>query len=359
MRSLFTCLLFSGLLGCAADKSTVCFTTRTVVGINVNGAPPALDFGYARQELSIAPVTDAGQVLPVLASFTNRSKFILSKVLGLGIGQSFAVGNAALSLALFTGAAGTKRSMEGEDDSLFVEKRAGGGAPRTGPSMRMHEEPAAVPGQLADARLYVFGTNTALGLEVTFDAAAGFPTSGSIGWRREEFARVPIFEHKDAEGVATHILIPSLVATTSALADAQAQGTEVGITQYYATGLAAVFVTGIDSVRSVLSQELAFGAVQQQIDQEHADHISLEEAIERAKQRVDALDPNQLDDARAALLEAVPDANDPGSPLAEWPTETTPAAIATKRELLKRELGAVEALDQVEAFLAANLDSNS
>lgn len=351
MKSAFPlALLAAAQMSCAANHDTVCFTTRTVVGLSVEGSPQALDFGYARQELSIAPVTEDGQVLPLLASFTNRGG-AAARLFGLGIGQSFAVGNAALALALFAESAGGKNSLVGENDGLFIQGGSDAATSRTsGRPLPLHEAPAAIPGKLEGSRLYVFGTNTLLGFEVGFEPAGGYPHRGTIGWRREEFAYVPIFERFDATGAPTHILVPSLVATTSAVASASQDRGSINITQFYATGLAAVFLSGLEGVRTVLGKELTLSSAKEAIDKDRAKETDRRAAVVRAKERIAKLAPDQLDAARQALFAAIPSSTDTGAPIATWPQGDDSATADQKRALLAGELEGVDE-SELEDFL--------
>lgn len=235
---------------CQTAKETAFFTTRTVWGVDIDPQPPTFDLGYGRTEGSVAPVVDGGEVLPLLASFSGRSSF-LGGALGFGVGQSFAVGNAALVMARYmTDERNLSEELDGDDlKSVFH-----GGAP------------ANIAGSFEDVRPYFFGTTTSLGFKV--DLAT--PTDGSVGavnlgWKRKELAVVPIREVTEkvtAEDGTTveqkRLTIPSMIATTSASATATDadEGTGGGVDQFYATGLAATFLAGHPFVRRTLGAKI-------------------------------------------------------------------------------------------------------
>lgn len=235
-RTRLCVLIFSGasLTACISPTDNVFFATKTTWGVDVDASPPTFDLGFARQEGSVAPVTDAGAVLPLMSSFSGRSG-LLAQTFGFRVAQSFAVGNAALILARHIDDA--QNPASGHDLSeLFT---AG-----------VTERTAAVGGKLDKARPYFFGTHTTLGFRVDLPTSAGLPTGVHLGWKRKELAVVPIQEQNN------QLLLPSMIATTGANGETGGGDVESGVDQFYATGLAASYLASSPLIRSTLGSRI-------------------------------------------------------------------------------------------------------
>ncbi|MBI1381486.1 MAG: hypothetical protein GC161_10425 [Planctomycetaceae bacterium] len=235
-RTPFCVLLLCGtsLSACISPTKNVFFATKTTWGVDVDASPPTFDLGFARQEGSVAPVTDAGAVLPLMSSFSGRGG-LLSQTFGFRVAQSFAVGNAALILARYIDDNGNP-AEEHDLSALFTDG--------------LSEKTAAVSGKLSEARPYFFGTHTTLGFRVDLPTTTGLPQGVHLGWKRKELAVVPIHE-KDGQ-----ILLPSMIATTGANADSSGTDAQAGVDQFYATGLAASYLASSPQIRGTLGARI-------------------------------------------------------------------------------------------------------
>jgi hypothetical protein len=223
------------LLGCATGKESIIFVTKTSVAIDVDTNPPTFDVGYGRYEGSIAPVVKDGQVLPLLSSISSDGG-ISSSVFGSGVTQNFTVGNAAVIMSQYLGS--TSNPVEGLDKDFAA----------------IISKPANVKGTIATGERYFFGTKTTLGFTTSFAAERGYtPDSISLGYKRKEFAYVPIREN-GASGSET-LSIPSMLATSGTSATAGVNQSGFSVSQFYATGKAANYLAANPTIRnSVISK---------------------------------------------------------------------------------------------------------
>ncbi len=185
--------LFAALLvgGCASGPDHVLFVTKTSLGIDVATEPSSASIGYDRIEGYIGPRFDNGGVPPVAASFQTNGQLLSREVRTV-----YATGQAA---KIVTGAQGT---------------------------------PATVPKLEGERRRMFFSTGTTVGLKLGFGATA--TTEFVFGYKRRELSVIPM----PASGE-----FPSVLASLqNDVSSGGASQTEFGVTQYFATGDAAVNV---------------------------------------------------------------------------------------------------------------------
>lgn len=224
-------------VGCVG-KDRILFVTKTSLGIDIDTQPPTLDISYSRKEGTVSPEFN-GKVLPQEASFGNEVGFI-NLFPNTALGQSFATGNAALLLTKYLGTP-AKPHVE----NLIEENEI------------LNEEPSRVAGTLADARPYFFGTDTGLGIRVTFDPETGYlPNSFQLGYKRKEAACVPVSEHEPAaQGEEPSVGLPSLLATTFLDAGTQG-GYKSRFVQFFATGVAASYIAARPESRQTIGMRV-------------------------------------------------------------------------------------------------------
>ena len=187
--------------GCAGYNTTM-FMTKSNAGLDIDMKPPTAEINISRKEAVIEPVFEKGQTPPVMASFKPDVGF--GGVLGnyfLGVDQTFAGGDAALTMAMLYDSA-TPPNLAGDevkfDSTIELE------API--PDSNILFDPAP-PGVI---RPFIFGTDTQLGLKVAWSGAGGqFPDTVKAGFNRKEFAWAPLTMTKGGKSIK----MPSFLAT--------------------------------------------------------------------------------------------------------------------------------------------------
>lgn len=223
------------LSACSLGKESVLFITKTSLGVDVDSKPPTLDLGYSRKEGTLAPQFEEGQVLPQMASFSTNQGMLLNTALG----QSFAVGRAAILLSKYLGT----------DRELVLSAQI--------PIDELNGDAVEVKGTLTKAKRYFFATDTSFALKVTFGLeSGGYPDSMSLGYKRKEFAYVPLFTAAAADGKEI-IKMPSLIATAGMYLDASSSREgELRYSQFYATGVAANYLAAKPIVRESIARKI-------------------------------------------------------------------------------------------------------
>lgn len=189
------------LCGCASTES-VTFLTKTSLGVDVSSQPAAAQIGYDRFEGYIGPRFDNGAVPPVVASFETNGQLLDRQVR-----QVYATGRAAEIATLAS--AGT--------------------SPPTTPLTGTH-------------KVMFFNTGTMVGLKLGFGATA--TEAFTFGYKRREISVIPITEGQ----------FPSVLATLQNDVEGSTRDKAgLGVTQYFATGVAADAMAAQPTVRSLLT----------------------------------------------------------------------------------------------------------
>lgn len=217
------CFIF--LTGCGLGKKNVLFATKTSLGIDIDSKPPTIDIGYSRKEGTFSPKFKGG-VLPQLSNFSFKTGLV-----NTAVGQSIATGNAAVIMGKYLGT-----ELEPGNLGTNIETEYITGITKS-----------SVKGKVADAVRYFFGTDTSFGLKLTFGLeTGGYPDSLSLGYKRKEYAYVPIIEISDKV-----VALPSLIATASLDTDKEAT-----FNQFYATGVAASYLAANPQVRNTVGLKI-------------------------------------------------------------------------------------------------------
>lgn len=192
--------------GCASGPEHVLFVTKTSLGIDVATEPSGATIGYDRIEGYIGPRFDNGGVPPVAASFQTNGQLLSREVRTI-----YATGAAA---KIVTGSQGTP----------------------------------PVAGKLEGApRRMFFSTGTTVGLKVGFGATA--TTEFAFGYKRRELSVIPM----PADGE-----FPSVLASLqNDVTAASASSTDFAVTQYFATGDAAVQVASDPATKELFRRRVA------------------------------------------------------------------------------------------------------
>jgi hypothetical protein len=286
----FLCM---GLFGCATGEESILFVTKTSIAVDVDTNPPTFDVGYGRYEGSIAPVVEDGQVLPLLSSISSDAG-ISSSVFGSGVAQNFGVGNAAIIMSQYLGSPSNPAEDSRSDFASIIGT------------------PANVNGTTSNGRRYFFGTKTTFGFTTSFAAERGYsPDSISLGYKRKEFAYVPIRQNGNT-GSET-LSIPSMLATAGTSSSAGVNKSGFSVSQFYATGQAANYLAAHPIIRnSVISKIIGDEEVADKLEKaeqaaiEEFDVISIKGELTtlRASNLIDSLPASDLDGALQSMKDA-------------------------------------------------------
>jgi hypothetical protein len=233
-RETLLLLLLILLVSCSTGKDSILFVTKTSLGVDIDSKSPTLDIGYTRKEMTLAPQFEEGQVLPQMASFSSNEGIAVNTALG----QSFAVGNAAILLSKYLGS-----TARPKPEKIIA-------------SSEITARPYSAEGTLTKAKRYVFATDTSFALKVTFGLeTGGYPDSFSLGYKRKELAYVPLFIKQ--ESGKDVVKLPSLIATAAMYMDKSSlRESELRYSQFYATGLAANYLASQPIVREGIARKI-------------------------------------------------------------------------------------------------------
>ena len=205
---LFATMLLS-LAGCATKDAV--FVTKTSFSIlDVDATPAGISLAHDRAEGYFGPRFDDGQVYPVTGYFRGYGKGTTREVQ-----QVFAGGEAATVVL--------------------------GATPGPPPSTSCNDGRDRPP--------LAFATSTTLGIKLGFQENTVLPTSFVFGYRRKEAAWVPV----------SSTCRPSVLAVLDSNATAKAEEGEsklnAGISQYFATGAAALKLAQNRAIQASFAQE--------------------------------------------------------------------------------------------------------
>ena len=219
LRSL-TALAACALLGACSDYAT--FVTATNIGISADTATQELNIGYTRAELFTGPGYPAQGEAPRVFGYINSDL----RVFDPHIQQLYATGDAAALISY----------------------------PNTPPPPTTTEQ--TPPPYFGERRPMIFGTGSTVGLNLKFASGSPAPSAIKFGYNREEMSIIPMQSQTPADQKHADQYAPVLAAmdlnlggtaakgdpkpSSSGGADATAMArTDLGITQFFATGTAA------------------------------------------------------------------------------------------------------------------------
>ncbi len=199
-RNLILALLAAAatLEGCTSLKENVVFVTKTSLGIDFDGTPPAASIAYDRTEGYFGPRYENGAVPPVVAKISSDGG-----IFDRNVKQYYATGTAS-NLLTGSSAKTSATSLKGDAKPMF------------------------------------FGTSTTLGIKIGFTTT--LPDSFTFGYRRKEASLIPLGHITDSSSgtpVVKHAY-PSVIGvfTTDTKAKTPSDSS-FGLSQFFATGTAA------------------------------------------------------------------------------------------------------------------------
>lgn len=222
------------------------FATNASFGVDLDVAPNTTSIGYARDEVSVGPVTNKGEVLPVMASFSAGAN-VFDSLLSAGISQSMSVGNAAIILSKYFLTTVNPAPQDPTKDCCYFQKASASG----------------VEGERTGSRCYFFGTTTSVGTQLGFGESGVSYTgleSFSFGYKRKELAFVPVTADP-ATGDVKQVAPPLIATVVGAVAVGESTKPDGSSTprtfhaaQLYATGHAATYLAASPGVRASIGR---------------------------------------------------------------------------------------------------------
>lgn len=201
-----------GLWGCS---DTATFVTGTNLGIAADANTQQLQIGYTRAELFQGPnYPDVGDAPEVVGFFGSDLEPFSPK-----IQQLYATGDAANIVT---------------NPNVLVTCPATGQPVPNSPPNTCPERPASLTGE---RRPLVFGTGTNVGLKLGFTGNA--PSSASLGYNREEVSIIPLHSQSPQSNGVPDKYSSVLASLNLSVAAANLPGTDLKLTQFFATGAAA------------------------------------------------------------------------------------------------------------------------
>lgn len=198
----FLCTLL--LVACAGGPTTVVFVTKSSLGLDVEQTPPSASIAYDRVEGYFGPRYETGAVPPVVASFITNGKLLNRQVK-----QVYATGDAARLLANPSAQVAADAALTGDTKPMF------------------------------------FGTSTALGIKVGYEAG-GSTSTFTLGYKRKELSVIPL----------TQGSFPTVLATLQTDVEAaEAKSTGFGAGQLFATGSAATDLARRKEIRDAFMEK--------------------------------------------------------------------------------------------------------
>lgn len=256
---LYVCPL--ALTGCVG-YNTALFMTKSNAGLDLDAKPPTAEINISRKEGVVEPSFEGGQTPPVMASFSTKVGHDKMDSFFLGVNQTFAGGDAAVTMAkLYDWEKAIKEDTDEEvsrnekkfDSKLTLSEPPKANANKGWFGWRKKLFGLAEPGEV---RPFFFGTDTQFGMKVAWNGVGGpYPDTIKLGFNRKEIAVAPITINE-----AHEVRIPSFLATV----DGGGKGAITGATntlgvkqdvnwiQYFATGKSANYLARQYGVRRAM-----------------------------------------------------------------------------------------------------------
>ncbi len=253
--------------GCAGYNTTMFMTKSNAQAPDIDMKPPTAEINISRKEAVIEPAFTKGQTPPVMASFKPNVHF--GGALGdyfLGVDQTFAGGDAALTMAMLYNSPTPTCITNGQFDSTLTFTNG-----NINTNHNRFFDLIFTPAKPDEVRPFFFGTDTQLGLKVAWSGAGGqFPDTVKAGFNRKEFAWAPVTMSQDGKSIK----MPSFLATiqtstggnsstnqysvTNGTNQTNVSGQNGGISsiQYFATGEAASYLARQKDVRDAMLKRL-------------------------------------------------------------------------------------------------------
>jgi hypothetical protein len=304
----------AALLLCGCADTNVVFATKSSLGIDVDTTARSASLAYDRSEAYVAPRFAGQDALPVYASLATLGDFS-----SRSIKQIYATGDAA---KLVSTPGGTSTPV----NTPVMYRNVSLAAPlEAQPGSSLVEGPRAVaPGMF-------FGTGTVVGLKLAFGPSV--LDAFTLGYKRKELSVIP---QQSSDGI-----LPSVMASIdTGTAVTNGTGSQQDISQFFATGDAAIGLANNQKIRD-------------KFENEAESHLAQYREDERQQRRYALLSLaclSELDDAHADKVYANVEAIgmfDAGG-LARLQGAATPAA---KRTAYTKEIGITDGNSQVETAL--------
>ena len=217
-------LAILSVLGACADIDSVLFVTDTKIAIDGDTKPPNVSIGYARDETFVGPnfETETGSIPPVVGRIESNLA-----VFNPEISQVYATGRAAILVTGEPGETSPRRSLAADETKQLV----------------------------------FFRTGSNIGLKIVF--AGNVPESLTLGYKRKELSYIPLVRVVDANNseAVTDVYGSVLAAIDMNVNTPSLTDTSLGVSQFFATGIAAEQLANTNPDVRAAFQKIAAQAV--------------------------------------------------------------------------------------------------
>jgi hypothetical protein len=227
MSNLFHSVIVFSLLAVSACSDYATFVTGTSIGITANANTEQVQIGYTRAELFQGPAyPDVGDAPPIVG-FLGSDLAVFSP----HVRQLYATGDAARLV------------------TMHDPPRA---CP-SGGSLIANGQPTLCAEKIEDLagerRPMVFGTGSSVGLNLGF--IGNLPSSIKLGYDREELSIIPFHAQAPSAGSKQSDKYSSALASLNLNVTApNLLGSDLQITQFFATGAAARNLAKLEQIRN-------------------------------------------------------------------------------------------------------------
>ena len=217
-------LTILSMLSACANTDSVLFVTDTKIAIDGDTKPPNVSIGYDRDETFVGPnfETATGSIPPVVGRLESNLKIFNPE-----ISQVYATGRAAILVTSEPGTISPPRFLAPNETTKLV----------------------------------FFRTGSNIGLKVVF--AGNVPESITLGYKRKELSYIPLVRvvHTRNSQEATDVYGSVLAAIDMNVNTPSLTDTSLGISQFFATGIAAEQLANTNPVIRAAFQKIAAQAV--------------------------------------------------------------------------------------------------
>ncbi|OAI03759.1 hypothetical protein [Methylomonas methanica] len=261
--------IMSAVSGCGIGQKKLLFVSKTNVGVDIDADRLTAQINIDREEAAIGPTFEGGKHVPLVAGFTNESRFLG----GFGVSTIFAGGTAAEAFSTKWQSDGTNCGTEPNDENTAIKLTE---MPKfkKGPFRKFWDlitsaetdEFTSLPGP-GDVKPFIFSTDSSLGLKVAWSpssATSGIPDKIQIGFNREELALAPLMvtnindQAEIKNGFKYKVSSPSFLASlVSDTSFSDLKDSKLAWVQTFAVGTTATHIACDSAIRKDLQKKFS------------------------------------------------------------------------------------------------------
>jgi hypothetical protein len=213
------------ILSACANLDSVLFVTDTKIAVDGDTKPPNVSIGYDRDEIFVGPnfETETGSIPAVVGRLESNLAVFHPE-----ISQVYATGRAAILVTGQPGQTSPQRFLAPDETKKLV----------------------------------FFRTGSNIGLKVVF--AGNVPESLTLGYKRKELSYIPlvrVVNTRDSKEAATDVYGSVLAAIDMNVNTPSLTDTSLGISQFFATGIAAEQLANSNTAIRAKFQKIAAQAI--------------------------------------------------------------------------------------------------